>query len=408
MYGRSPVCSYGRSPVRTEQPVEPARRIPPMGQVSATDVVGRDLDIRRFWNRLLAGSCLLNEPRRIGKSSVLLRMVDQPKPPGWHFLKSSVQGVKTTDEFAALVLIEIGRHRSVADRIKQTTRGFLEEAEVNMGVAGSGLRLRGAFQQTPLRALEAALAAVDKHLAEDDEYLAIAWDEFPDAVVSIIGSEGPGAAAALLGTLRRFRDDYPERLRWLLTGSVGLHHALRQLSSSGEQFVTDLQNLPLGPLDEESARWLAECLLIGAGCMFDEETMAAMVGETAGIAYLLHLLAARARDYGPRHVRAADVPELFAKAVGDLDASHQSTHLLSRLGDYYGDDTQTAEKLLDAIAASPAARADLAADVGLDDKTARELLALLTRDHYIEADDAGRYAWRYEPLRRIWVQRRSM
>lgn len=403
MTGRTPALPAG---------LPPLRRIFPGGQTPVENIVGRDGDITRLWSLLLAGSCLLNEPRRIGKSSLLIRMKHGTKPPGWEFIHTSVQGVKSTDEFAAHVLIEIHKHQGLSDLLKGTVRSFLADAELEAGVAGSGLKLRGAFAQSPLQALESALAGVARHLADDDRYLAIAWDEFPDMVVSVIANEGEAKAGALLGVLRRFREQNPDRIRWVLTGSVGLHHALRQLSSSGEQYVTDLQSVPLGPLTEDWARWLAGSLLLGVGCQFDDSALGALAGTTDGIPYLLHLLAAWARDHGPCDVGAGDVAGLFTAAIGDLDASHQSTHVLSRLGDYYGEDARLAEWILDRLAAEPSTRSELVAGASAFDprpnaETLRRLVDLLNRDHYLTIDAAGRHAWRYDALRRIWVQRRS-
>jgi len=384
----------------------PLRPIRAGGQPAVDDIVGRIYDIARTWDRLSAGSCLLNEPRRMGKTSLLTKMGRGSKPAGWEFIHGSVQGISSTAELAARVLADIGRHQCLADKVTQTVRAFLESGDVEVGP----VKLSAAFRESPLHALEKALGDVSKHLEADGKYLAIAWDEFPDMVVSVSESEGPERAASLLGTLRRFREQNPERIHWLLTGSVGLHHAMRRLSSSGEQYVTDLEAVPLGPLSPEWARWLAGCLLLGSGCRFDTAAIVELASTSDGIPYLLHLLVGWARDHDHREVAAVDVPGLFYDAIGNLDVSHQSTHLLSRLGDYYGDDTALAEWLLDRTARDPATRADLVAEAPAKrtrERDVRRLLELLDRDHYIRVTPGGLYTWRYDALRRIWIQRRG-
>jgi hypothetical protein len=391
----------------------PPRSIPPSpgGQLAPEDVIGRDLDIERAWQRLDRASVRLNEPRRLGKTSVLTKMSSSP-PPGWICVRRSFQGVETVEGMVSRALSAIYQHQHLSKRVRDRVKQFLSSSVLTAEVDGVTLRLTPSVREEPLVALEAALHDVAGALG--GARLLLAWDEVPDMVLDVMRTQGVDQAAHLLATLRRFRDEDPDSpLRWLLTGSIGMHHVLRGIDR-GDSLVNDLDNLPLGPLTEQWSCWLAECLFLGAGIEYDQQALVRLTEASGGIPYLSHLVVQYARDAAVPTVRGSDVDELFERAVGDLDHSHQSTHFLSRVDRYYGKDTAAAEWLLDQLARQPATRDGLrqaarAAGRRLPaDPKLRELLSWLCQDHYLDKHPTyGTYRWRYEPLRRVWQIRRS-
>ncbi|MHB1711833.1 MAG: hypothetical protein ACYCV7_10580 [Acidimicrobiales bacterium] len=389
------------------RPIAPS----PGGQLAPDNVVGRDGQITRAWELLEGSSIRLNEPRRIGKTSLLIKMSADP-PAGWHCVRQSFQRVTTIDEMAARALGGIFRHQSLAKQIRDNAQHFLAHASAKATVNQVTFELSPAFRDDPVAALEAALHSVDTALGDDR--LLLVWDEVPDMVLSVIETEGTERAANLLAVLRRYRDE-PARssVRWLMTGSVGFHHALRRFPN-GDALVNDLVNLPLGSLDEQWSRWLCSCLLMGIKVEPGDGTVEEMAQVCGGIPYVAHLVAKQARDRGMSSVSAADVPDLFDEAAADLDQSQLATHFLSRLSTYYGDRTEEAEWILDQIAKQPRDRTELqsAAQQALyalpTDRNVRQILDWLCLDHYLTKDQrSGRYEWRYEPLARIWKIRRA-
>jgi len=355
----------------------------------------------------------LNEPRRMGKSSLLSLMHASP-PPGWLFVLSSVQGVSSSAELARSVLSDLQAHQSTANRLGTALREFFADNEIKVGAGPVDLTLKPTFAQRPLETLEAGLESVATRLQADQVSLVIAWDEFPDMINAIIENEGAAQAGALLGVLRRIRQKHSSRIHWLLTGSVGMHHALRRLNH-GSSYTTDLDSVPLGPLSPAWARWLAGSLLLGANIGPTDALMAELAEVTDGIPFLLHLLVRHARNAS---TAAATTDELFVRAVGDMDSSAQATHLLTRVDSHYGEYAPLAELLLDRIAYEPATRArlvqHLSASGTLDgaspahaERTIRKILDWLVLDHYVVKDSRHVFSWRYPALRRVWVQRRS-
>lgn len=389
------------------RPIAPS----PGGQLAPDDVIGRDREITRAWELLERGSVRLNEPRRIGKTSLLTKMGADP-PPGWHCVRQSFQGVTTLDEMAARALSGIFSHQRLSKQVRDRVKQFLSVVSGKATVQSITFELQPTFRHDPVLALETALRSVDDALGGDR--LLLLWDEVPDMVLAVTRSEGAERASKLLAVLRRYRDEpATSSIRWLMTGSVGFHHALRTFSN-GDALVNDLVNLPLGPLDEQWARWLCGCLLLGIGVDPDVAAVEMLTDVSGGIPYVAHLVAKQARDRGMASVNAGEIPGLFDEAVADLDQSQAATHFLSRLDTYYGDHTVDAEWILDQVAAEPRTRAELQAAASQtgqqlpSERIVRQVLDWLCQDHYLEHDrHSGRYEWRYPPLARVWTIRRA-
>ncbi|CAN5131308.1 hypothetical protein BH18ACT4_BH18ACT4_05000 [soil metagenome] len=399
-------------PASTMPPVRPLRPSPGL-QMNPQDIVGRAEAVARIWDLLerSGATLLLNEPRRIGKTSVLVLLSHAPPDP-WLCVRQSFQGVSTTVGLVELALNGVHQQRSLTQRARKAVGAFLAGSKAKTKIEGVEFELALPFRDDPIAALERALHDVDDALG--DRRLLLAWDEVPDMVAAIADNEGEAAATQALALLRRFREHGDASIRWLLTGSVGFHHVMRRLGRA--DLLNDAEKVDLGPLDQPWTRWLSHGLLLGAGI---KAPIAPVVDELAtasgGIALLVHLAAKEVRDRQLRVLAPGEITGLLDEALGDLDRGHQMTSLLTRLHLHYGDDADLAVWLLDRIATRPHARPELHTAMhaaGLDvrhDDDLRDVLDWLRADHYLDGpivDGERRYEWRYPALRRIWILRR--
>ncbi|MGH9277075.1 MAG: hypothetical protein ACRD12_03050, partial [Acidimicrobiales bacterium] len=323
------------------------------------DIVGRAGAVAHIWDLLQQSgtTLLLNEPRRIGKTSVLVLLAHAPPEP-WLCVRQSFQGVSTTVALVELALNGVHQHRSLSQRARDAVAGFLGGSKPKVTVEGVAFELALPFRDDPITALERALHDLDQALG--DRRLLLAWDEVPDMVAAIADNEGEAAATQALGLLRRFRERRDASISWLLTGSVGFHHVIRRLGRS--DLLNDAENIDLGPLDDAWTRWLSESLLLGAGIGApDPDVVDELAAASGGIALLVHLAAKEVRDRRLTSLAPGDITRLLDDALGDLDRGHQMTSLLDRLNLHYGDDAGLAAWLLDEIAARPQTRGELLA-----------------------------------------------
>jgi len=233
----------------------------------------------------------------------------------------------------------------------------------------------------------------------------VEMDELPTAVINIAkGAEGQVAAQALLQTLRRLRLG-TKRIRWIICGSIGVHHALR-IAGATVGVVNDLANIPFGPLVGEEARTLATKLLIGINALYDSETVDELVVQTDGIPFFMHKIMSQLElDRLNKVVTVADVRETTERFINDRDEGQAATHLLSRINDYYGELGPAAHKVLDETSLSPAGAV---IDKSVAGDRTNELIDLLVDDHYLIDGVGTAMCWRYPLLRRIWVSRRRL
>ena len=87
----------------------------------------------------------------------------------------------------------------------------------------------------------------------DDRLILMLWDEFPLMLHNLQRGEGDDAAIQLLDFLRALRLSRANRLRFLFTGSIGLHLVLRSLRKAGNTNdpVNDMLSLTVPPMAGE-------------------------------------------------------------------------------------------------------------------------------------------------------------
>jgi hypothetical protein len=332
----------------------------------------------------------LNDPRRMGKTVWLDKFCDDPGE-GFEAVKIDYEGVLTAQEFLLRTVSELGRHRSLPKQALTKLTALFDNVEFTTGPVTIK---PGVSTRTPTDLLDETIRSVDTHLAEG-ALLVIAMDEVPIAIGNITRNEGADSANHVLQTLRGVRRS-GSRIRWIVCGSVGFHHILRQCGAT-EGVVNDLVNLPLGPLEASEARELAERLFLGIKREAGEDAVAAMVEQSGCIPFLVHALAQRLYNAGTGPVSGDDVARAFVEFMDDRDDSRAVSHFGTRLHPLYGDEAEEAEAILDRVAVdgTTALRGD------------QRLLDSLIDDHYLVERERV-ISWRYDVLRRIWIHRRRL
>ena len=151
------------------------------------------------------------------------------------------------------------------------------------------------------------------------------WDEFPLMLYNLRKREGADKAIQLLDTLRYLRATYP-RLRFLFTGSIGLHLALKSLRAEGNANspFNDVQTELVPPLSEADAAALIANLCDALRHKPEEpgeiaDRASALLG---GFAYHIHHCFDQLDQLG-RSATATDVDAAVETvATGSTDPAH--------------------------------------------------------------------------------------
>lgn len=372
------------------------------GTPDPADVIGRDDVILQIVSAARQGTNhLLSDPRRMGKTSLLVRLCNEPGPNATA-LKIDLEGCATVDEVVVRILSDLRGLASLKDRARDAIRRSLEGGSAKF-TAGPVKLSATARVAGALATLESCIKAIHDDL-EPEHLVIVALDEVTVAA-DLVARRDPGECQRLLQTLRHLRGDAHRRVRWVLSGSVGFHHVLRRAGAT-EGLINDLAPVELGPLQDAPARELAEALLAGIGREAGLDVIDQLVAMTDRIPFMLHNAVHRLAD-GSGEVTAAEADESFAGYLADRGRSGAWTHLVTRVDTYYENPT-LAQQVLDAraIAADPVSFDALCAEhPSADAEQMRRLVDHLVDDHYL---DDQTLTWRYGVLRDTWILRRRL
>lgn len=363
--------------------------------------VGRVETTRRARQSLLAGESLaLTDPRRMGKTYWLRHTV--ATTVDFTALFIDYEGVTTTEGFLIATAQKLGQAEGVASKAKRVLSSVFNNVE-EVGAGPVTVKV-AARSLAPTRLLYESVMAVNQHA--NDRPVLVCMDEVPLALRNIATGQGATAAQQVLQSLRSIRAE-AANVRWIVCGSVGFHHVLRQCDAT-EGDINDLGYLPLGPLASVEAAELAERLLLGAGRDPNPDAVEALAACTGGIPFLMHRVAARLEVTGTGRVYAEDCERGLVDFVEDRDESRAFSHYLSRLDPNYGDGARAAGAILNLTARvkAPLSADEIGDQVGRPDRF-NELLDYLIDDHYLIERD-GLIQWRYPVLRNLWRQRRRL
>lgn len=220
--------------------------------VEGEDFFGRTKEIRKA-NRLLDSnhSLLLSAPRRIGKSSLAKRLIEEKKQQGWKCVYIDLEETTTEEGFLSLVIEAfrkngVWRHLSegmskgwvsALDRIEKVSIGGV--VDFNLGKKGEQEDL---YQHL-------------KEFIKHDEDTFIVVDELT-LFLSVLNKSENGAekVAFILNWLRSLRQVSKTHVRWLFCGSVGLRNFTSAMNLG--YTVNDLMEFGLGELTREEAAGL--------------------------------------------------------------------------------------------------------------------------------------------------------
>ena len=396
----------------------------PGGEIAPSDVIGRDPLIRRLWEALVAQSVVLVAERRIGKSSIIKKMVAET-PDGLLTVYRDVEGITRPIDFVERVYGDVAGHLNVVKRTAGRVSALLKQL--------AGVEIGGVvkFPDAAVAHWRPLLESTLQDLAEhQDRRVVLFWDELPSMLKSIADNAGEPVAMELLDTLRGLRQMHGG-LRMVYSGSIGLHHiaaALRE-AGHGNPATNDMRIVEVPELALEDACFLAGELLDGEQLRCEDRSATAetIARTTDCIPYYIHWVVAAVKDRG--QVAGSELAEqIVAEALVDDQDRWHLRHYRDRLKQYYGADRlPVVLALLDELAAAEgpvgfdrlfsnlatALRPDVSQAAGQilggDRELLREMLTLLRRDHYIRRQvDDGTYGFRFPLIQRWWRLDRSL
>jgi hypothetical protein len=283
------------------------------------------------------------------------------------------------------------------------------------GITGVGPLQRSANRTSEV-AWKDAILAVLAAISDAAPFVVVLLDEFPHMLDAIARTIGYAECRDVMNLLRAAREAHPN-LRFVFTGSIGLHHILEEVRDGSWAPVNDLGTIEVHTLALEDSVFLARTLIENEGVPCSEEhDLAAIASEIARLTdsapFYIHLLVSDLKSDG-RPLTVDMVESVLAAACSSPQDPWSLRHTERRLRDYYGDDDRVAAALLDMVAVQGSAtmhelsRVASALDPPADDGKVRWLLEALQRDHYLVWTGEA-FMLRTSFLRRVWKSLRYL
>lgn len=219
---------------------------PPRNPVK--EVIGRDAFVDRLKNYLAYTSVQMYAPRRLGKSWVLrlLEAKAEPDAKGIYFDLERVQDTyELVVEFAKATKLSFARFHAGMNKILES------------------IVVKGVKMEDYSFPWKTHLDAIFKKINSSETPVWLLLDEFPMVIDNLIANKKPEVATELLDYLRYSRQNYLN-IKFVLTGSIGLHWMIDKLEETGwRNPQNDDEKITLEPLELKDATLLAEGILRG-------------------------------------------------------------------------------------------------------------------------------------------------
>jgi hypothetical protein len=344
----------------------------PGGTIDPDDLVGRVAESQRLREAVSMAGAHVTGERRMGKTSLLAKLEAELEAAGLTVLRISAE-TSSLDVFSKRLLGALCEQHLLRQRLAAWEKQIDGSVEVKVGQ--TGIKLAGTAKRHPDTAVELDLLDLLAPVHGRPGTVLII-----DEITVLCRALGPDAAVEFLRALRVERQGR-RPIALVLSGSIGLHHALPDTES-----INDLWPVVVGPLTEAEARELIERLLLGVGIDGDPALVEEIAAATSGIPFYIQAVVDRLRHRPEIHV-----DDIVERCIVEND--WHTEHYVTRIVEYYGAERAAVVRaMLDEFAV---AHPD---PLGVDDLTTRlsalepaptrdELLELLTkleRDHYLD------------------------
>ena len=374
--------------------------------VEGDDFFGREKEIRQA-NRLLDRnhSLLLSAPRRIGKSSLSKRLIEEKKAQGWKCGYIDLEETTTEEGFLRLVIEAFknnGIWKQFAEGMSKGLASVLDRIEkVSVGPVDFNIGKKEEQED-----LYKNLKELIKH--EEDTFIVV--DELT-LFLGILNKSDNGAekVAFILNWLRSLRQVSKTQVRWLFCGSVGLRNFTSAMNLG--YTINDLTEFSLDELTREEAIGLLRGLCRSEDINMSEECINYTLDKLQwNIPYFIQVIFSKlAEDYGGK-ITQENIDVAYDKLCSENYLSTWS----ERLAEYREYEVPARQILKSLSTQSSGMERDSMLDILMTDQdvsmreqidyTLSKVLEMLENDGYIIKKNTTR-AFRSPLLRDYWFSK---
>ncbi len=239
-----------------------------------------------IWRELSKGnSVLFLAPRRVGKSSIVSFMAENPID-GFICKYKVIQSDATVQEFYKNLILTIYDQLTTTGKGKEWLSAWWNSWTIN-SVGKDKIDI--GYKVIDYRTIFFDLL---HKLKVNDIKVVLFLDEFPDVVLNIFKKEGEGNAKQLLADIRTLchEDKFKNTFVLVLLGSVGLAHIVKKITGRNDK-INQLHTEYLPPLSKDQNSAFVDFLLEGATMQLEQLMKESLLDKIGNfIPYYIQLL----------------------------------------------------------------------------------------------------------------------
>jgi hypothetical protein len=384
-------------------------------------IFGRDKDIRRIQRRLEEKSIIFVAERRVGKTTVLHLLLEKQQSE-CIMIYRDLEKIKSVDELEREV------YKSISDYISTKEKAKLKAFD-ELG------KLLSSFEAKEIKythkkdwkdGFENAIRSVCKLT---DKRVVFLWDELPYMLQNIHQQDiknNTKYALDIVDILRTLSNEV-KNLRFIFTGSIGLHHIEKLITKdTTSNPFNNMDRIELKPLKKKDAKEMIHHHIKQEEIEISEkdiDIITDMIYEKCdGIPFYMERVIKRLSVSDEEFIDCSIVQDEIELMIVDGKNELEMEHFVKRLEIYYegsivdvnGNEIfilSLAKSLLDYFALSDKhltqemCFAYLKTLYPIDDiAVVQELIKLLIKDYYIQANQNKEYQFTFSIIKRWWLK----
>ena len=219
--------------------------------VRGKDFWDRKSELAKIWQAIENGTHpLLVAPRRVGKTSIMYKILDEPKE-NYAVVYVNTESAQSANEFwyklfNALMDEEFNNKNSA--KFKNFCAKLKTLNIESISISGS-IKLGDAKELNYAEAFETLIKDI-----ESDKKLIIMMDEFAQTIENIVKNATTKEAESLLSTHRTLRQNpkIASKISFIYAGSIGLESVVERFKAM--KFINDLNSIKITPLPYGEAK----------------------------------------------------------------------------------------------------------------------------------------------------------
>ncbi len=389
----------------------------PGGTLAGEAILNREKEIESIWRALQNQSVVVTSERRVGKTSILRKMEENPED-GWSPILYLVEGKEHPVEFVEGLYETLVEKKLLKNKFHKLKKFYTKY------VGGEQI---GSWKLPQIkRNWKPLLDSIMQDIIDSGKKVLLMFDELPLMLAKFIksGEIGPLGTMGFLDTLRELRNKYEalKNVFFIFCGSIGIHLVIKDLKRNhgyNSDPVNNMKIISISSMDEAGAKKL--CLELSEGAPFQlsgkDEIFNYICQETDRLPFYIHHVFNYFYESGEKVITKKHVDESIDFLLNDPKDEGFFRHYLDRIKTYYDSEMQ---KIALLILDSACQKNDyweeddiiniVKSHMEIDSEPVKETLDLIWSDHYLVRNiknNRRTYHFRYAILKKWWKVNRG-